>query len=150
MNKKSVLLMAAMAVSTSASAAAFGYKDMIGKWRVTGVQLANDGAIQALVENDPLYMGAELQFSADGIVWLKGSGDSPGEHLQDNCYSRPHLTPADDNDPDAGYRVAGGFNVICGDTVWGPGSGAVIKPGNTQTVQLYWYDNGVLTLTKTS
>lgn len=146
MSKKNALLMAAMAVSTSAAAAPFDYADMIGKWRVTGVQLANNNAVQALVENDPLYMGAEIQFSPDSIVWFKRGDSRVIDPAADNCHVTPKLTPSDDNDADAVYRVAGGFNVICGDVAWGPG--AVIKPHDIHTVQLYWYDNGVLTLTR--
>lgn len=146
MQKSGTLLLALAAVSACAQPAKPDYNALIGKWRVSGVSLARAGGVQALVENDPHYVGAELEFTAQGIAWRRSADGQPLKSTTDDCHVRPQLTPADDNDPDTGYQVEGGFNVLCGADAWGPG--AVIKPLDGKTAQLYWYDNGILTLTR--
>ena len=123
-------------------AAELNYTSLIGKWKVQGVKVSGSG-VQALVNNDPQYMGAEVEFAADKITWLRGTKAKPLDP-SDNCKAIPKLTPADRNDPDSGYRVKGGFNVLCGSAQWGPG--AVVRPVQADTVSLYWYDGGILTL----
>lgn len=109
------------------------------------VHVDNTG-IQAVVENDPQYMGAIVTFSPDKILWNKGTTQRPIDPATDNCLKKPALTSADENDPEDGYQVAGGFNVICGDEPWGPG--AVVTAPVNDTLTLYWYDGAILVLKK--
>src|SRR3546814_11931765 len=47
------------------------YADILGKWRVTQVRtVESPHGVQALADDDPLYMGAGIDFQLDGIVWL--------------------------------------------------------------------------------
>lgn len=133
----------ATCLALPAVAAAPTYADMIGTWRVAAVAVNSDG-MQALQIDDPQFMGAVVQFSADKIVWLKGTPARAIDPAADNCEGAPRLTPAVARNPETIFQVDGGFNVVCGVTGWGPG--AVIRPVDAGTVDLYWYDNGVLTL----
>ncbi|MEW5291008.1 hypothetical protein ABW286_17785 [Erwinia papayae] len=133
-------------VSQLSCAAALDYSALQGRWQVKAVQVNGDG-IQAVVENDPQYMGAEVTFSADKIIWTKGTKDRAIDPAIDNCTGQPTLTPADHNDPEMGYRVANGFNVVCGKQPWGPGAVVTVPVRNTMT--LYWYDGAILTMKKT-
>ena len=116
---------------------------MIGTWRVARVTVNSDG-MQALQDDDPAYMGAVVQFSADKIVWLKGTDKRPIDAENDNCSAAPRLSPATARNTETVFQVDGGFNVICGSYGWGPT--AVLLPDSGGTVLLYWYDNGILTL----
>lgn len=58
--------------SQLSSAATISYTALQGRWRVEGVQVDNSG-IQAVVVNDPQYMGAEVTFFPRKIIWTKGT-----------------------------------------------------------------------------
>ncbi|MTD29157.1 hypothetical protein [Erwinia sorbitola] len=139
------LMIASLLVSQPLMAAAPDYATLEGTWQVDAVHVDSSG-IQAVVENDPQYIGAEVTFSPDKILWTKGTPQRPVDPATDNCLKKPQLTSADENDPENGYQVAGGFNVICGDEPWGPGA-VVTKPVN-DTLTLYWYDGAILELKK--
>ncbi|PRH89633.1 hypothetical protein C5L14_03475 [Labrys okinawensis] len=143
-----ILAAGVLVVSTLPSHAAdFHYSSLIGRWKVQGVKVAGNG-VQALVNNDPQYMGAVVEFDAGKIIWVQGTKAKPIDPNTDNCNAAPKLTPADRNDPDAGYKVKGGYNILCGSQGWGPG--AVVLPVQPDVVSLYWYDNGILSLKRES
>lgn len=139
------LIVACLLVSQPLLAATPDYAALEGSWRVDAVHVDRSG-IQAVVENDPQYMGAEVTFSPDKILWNKGTQQRPVDPATDNCMKKPTLTPAEENDPEQGYQVPGGFNVICGDEPWGPG--AVVTVPVKGTLTLYWYDGAILVLKK--
>lgn len=124
-----------------ALAADFNYSSLTGSWQVSAVAVPNEG-VQTLVENDPQYMGAVIEFRPNDITWTKGTKTRPIDPSIDNCTTAPSLTPwkADPNDADQ-QPIRGGFSVMCLDDVWG-----TIVPVDHKTVKLHYLDNGVLTL----
>jgi hypothetical protein len=134
------LVLAAM-LPTRALAA--DYADILGKWRVAQVRtVASLHGVQALADDDPLYMGAGIDFQLDGIVWLP----RPQQRFEaDACRAQPSLKPQvpDARKPGDGYAVDGGYDVYCGGRKWRP---AVILPVDDRILVLYWFDNAVLTL----
>lgn len=141
------LIMACLLISPPLLAATADYTMLEGSWRVDAVHVDSSG-VQAVVDNDPQYMGAVVTFSADHILWEKGTSQRPIDPATDNCLKSPTLTPAGENDPEQGYQVVGGFNVICGNEPWGPG--AVVTVPVNDTLTLYWYDGAILSLKKRS
>lgn len=124
-----------------AFAADFDYTKLQGSWTVDAVAVPDEG-VQALVDNDPQYMGAVVDFAADKIEWTKGTETRPIDPSIDNCTSPPTLKPwAPDPDAVDETPIENGFTVMCGDDEWG-----TVVPVDDTTVHLYWYDNGVLTL----
>ncbi|HTN63557.1 MAG TPA: hypothetical protein VL147_18715 [Devosia sp.] len=130
-------------LAVPAFAADFDYTSLAGSWQVDAVTVPDEG-VQALVDNDPQYMGAVIAFGASDITWTKGTKTRPVDPSIDNCATAPSLTPwvADPDDPDQ-QAIEGGYSVMCGDESWG-----TVVPVDDKTVKLYWYDNGVLTLTR--
>ncbi|NNS09616.1 hypothetical protein [Erwinia sp. JH02] len=139
------LIIACMLVSQPLMAAAPDYATLEGIWHVDAVHVDSTG-IQAVMENDPQYMGAVVTFSSNKIMWSQGSAQRTIDPATDNCLKRPTLTSADENDPEDSYQVAGGYNVICGDEPWGPG--AVVTAPVNDTLTLYWFDGAILVLKK--
>lgn len=134
----------ATSLATSAFAADFDYSKLLGSWTVDGVAVPDQG-VQALVDNDPQYMGAVVEFAPDKIDWTKGTETRPIDPSIDNCDTTPTLKPwAPDPDAVDETPIENGFIVTCGDDEWG-----TIVPVDDTTVHLYWYDNGVLTLKHT-
>ncbi|AUX74417.1 hypothetical protein [Erwinia pyrifoliae] len=139
------LILASLLVSQPLLAATPDYSSLQGIWQVEAVKVV-DSPVQAVVDNDPQYMGAEVTFSANNIVWNKGTPQRPIDPTIDNCQQKPTLTAAGNNDPEQGYQVTGGFNVLCGAEPWGPG--AVVTPPQKGKMTLYWYDGAILSLKK--
>ncbi len=140
------MLSAAFMVSVSTLAAAppkLKYADLIGIWRVSGVAVNSDG-MSTLVDDDPQFLGAVLEFGVDKIVWLKGTPVRPIEPQLDNCDAPPKVTSAGSDNPGSNFQVEGGFNILCGEGDWGPGG--VVQPVDANTMILRWYDNGLLRL----
>jgi hypothetical protein len=137
------LILALSSYAEAAHAATLKYEDLVGTWKVAAVVVNSDG-MQALMDDDPQFMGAVVEFSPDKIVWLKGTTLRPIDPETDNCHMPLSLTSAGADNPDTLLRIDGGFNIFCGDRGWGPG--AVAVPIDSSTVALYWYENGILTL----
>jgi ABC-type protease/lipase transport system fused ATPase/permease subunit len=136
--KFAVVVGVLLSAAVPASAAKLTYDNLVGSWKVTAVAVDGDG-VQALVDNDPQYMGAIVQFGPNGVEWTKGTKARPIDASRDNCPTAPSVkasTKADDES-----YVKGGYNLICGSNAWG-----VAVPVNASTVKLYWFDNGILTL----
>lgn len=144
--KRLLITVLLASVSQLSCAASLSYTVLQGRWQVQAVHVSSDG-IQAVVENDPQYMGAEVTFSSDKIIWTKGTRERAIDPAIDNCSDKPNLTPADHNDPEMSYRVADGFNVLCGKQPWGPG--AVVTVPTRGTMTLYWYDGAILAMKRT-
>lgn len=138
----SSVVLVATAVAAPSFAADFEYSRLVGSWKVDGVAVPNEG-VQALVDNDPQYMGAVVEFGASQIKWTKGTKAKPVDP-SDDCAASPTLKPWK-ADPDAADEVPieGGFIVMCGSDEWG-----TVVPVDEKTVKLYWYDNGVLKLAR--
>lgn len=141
------LMIACLLISPPLLAATPDYAMLEGSWRVDAVHVDSSG-VQAVVDNDPQYMGAVVTFSASNILWEKGTSQRSIDPATDNCLKSPTLTPAGENDPEQGYQVAGGYNVMCGSDPWGPG--AVVTLPVNDTLTLYWYDGAILSLKKRS
>jgi hypothetical protein len=131
----------AASIATVTFAADFEFSNLKGSWKVEGVAVPNTG-VQALVDNDPQYMGAVVEFGADQIKWTKGTKTRPIDPSIDNCAASPTIKPwaADPDFPDEA-PIEGGFTVMCGTDEWG-----TVVPVDEKTVKLHWLDNGVLTL----
>ncbi|CAO98245.1 hypothetical protein [Erwinia tasmaniensis] len=141
------LILASLLVTQPLLAATPDYSSLQGTWQVDAVKVA-DSPVQAVVDNDPQYMGAEVTFSADKIVWNKGTPQRPIDPSIDNCLHKPTLTVAGKNDPEQGYQIDDGFTVLCGAEPWGPGAGAVVTRPENGMLTLFWYDGAILSLKK--
>ena len=140
-----IRVLAALAVSVTALAAEaikLKYTDLVGVWHVVRVDVNSDG-MSTLVDDDPQFMGAAVEFSTHKIRWLKAAA-RPIDPAIDNCSEPPKVTSAGVDNPLSNFRVEGGFNILCGDGDWGPGG--VVRPVDAETVVLFWYDKGILTL----
>ena len=137
------LAAAALLHAGQAGAASFSYDDLVGKWRVDAVRVPNDG-VQALVTNDPQYIGAVVQFTLTRITWLKGTPTRPIDPRIDNCDQIPTVSP----EPATGRRRQPGLVIACGVEGWGPSPGALVRPVTGSRIEIAWFDNGVLTLSR--
>jgi hypothetical protein len=132
-----LLLAVSLAVATPALAAEATPQTLVGTWEVTGVEVA-DSPVQALVKNDPTYMGAVLEISAEKLIWTKGTDTRPIDPTIDNCDAAPSFTETDGN-----------LYTSCGDAPWGPGDqGGAFHQVSENEITLDWYDGGILTLTR--
>lgn len=130
-------LAATLALLTPALAQEPMPKDLIGTWEVTGVTVV-DSPVQALVTDDPAYMGAVLEISKASLVWIKGTETRPIEPAYDNCDADPALDNMDTN-----------LFVTCGSEPWGPGdTGGAFQVQSENEITLTWFDGGKLTLTR--
>ncbi len=131
-----------MAAAPAAWASDFTYAALYGSWQVTGVAVQETPqGVQALVDNDPQYMGAIVSFQPGKITWLKGTKARPIDPQIDNCPVAPKLTPAEKNSEDDGGPVPGGYNMTCNGDYWG-----IVVPVSADKVRLYYLDNGILSL----
>lgn len=130
----SILLALVLPIATPALAAEGTPNELLGTWEVTAVAV-EDSPVQALVADDPSYMGAVLEIGADSLVWTKGTDARPIDPAIDNCDADPRFA---DND--------GSYTITCGEEGWGPGDGAVLTPKGDDELTLEWYDGGILTL----
>lgn len=135
---KPIFAAAALALLASPAFAEtdFSYAQLLGNWTVTAVGV-EDGGVQALVVDDPAYMGAQVSFRDDAITWTKGTDTRPVDPTIDDCSGVPTLAPVEES-----------YQVTCGDIAWGPGDGALLTPVDADNIQLHWYDGGILTLTR--
>lgn len=130
----SILLALALPFATPALAAEGTPKNLIGSWEVTAVAV-EDSPVQALIVDDPSYMGAVLEIGEDSLIWTKGTDERPIDPTIDNCDAGPVYADSD-----------GSYTITCGEEGWGPGDGAVLTPKGDDELTLEWYDGGILTL----
>lgn len=138
------LIIAGLLVSQPLLAATPDYRCLQGTWQVDAIKVV-DSPIQAVEVNDPQYMGAEVAFSPQKILWIKGTRQRPVDASIDNCRQKPMLTPAVKNHRAQG-EVKEEFNLLCGAEPWGPG--AVVTLPQHGRMTLYWYDGAILSLHK--
>ena len=128
------LVMASMAPAWSQAiapaASPFAIEQIVGEWQVVGVLVAG-GPIQALVTNDPTYLGRRLSISPTRIAWAaKGSArgescDTPSiQALGSSLENALGDTPPAEMSPT--LRAAPAYTVACQGKDWGPTSGAVL------------------------
>lgn len=98
-----------------------------GVWRVEHVSLAA-GPVQALVVDDPAYMGAVLEVSPTKLVWRPGA--ATGE-LSDTC--------------DGPAIAADGVRCVSG--AFGP-PGSRLATEADGRISLGWYDGAILHLAR--
>lgn len=134
----------------AAPAAPFAIEQIAGTWEVVGVQVAG-GPIQALVANDPSYMGRRLSISPTRLAWApKGSArgescDTPTVLVVDGGLDKA-LGDAPPAEMSAELRKAPAYVVACREKDWGPASGAMLAYPQPGQLVLTWYDNAVLLL----
>lgn len=115
-----------------------------GDWQVTAVDLQDpDQQITAIIKDDPQYMGAILTFAPDVIVWIKDDKARPTDPALEVC-TAPSYVPAAEA-PDAIHQAPGALAVLCAGKPWGPD--AVLVPTAAGDMQLWWFDQALLTLT---
>lgn len=126
--RSAALFLSLILVSTACRAqpaALEGVQAISGAWKVIAVELRG-GPVQALTINDPIYMGAVLDVSAQRLAWRIHKGSEP--YLSDVCLE-PRLKHQ---------------SLHCASGDFGP-------PGSTLAVYgrrivLVWYDNANLVL----
>ncbi|QEI05164.1 hypothetical protein FXN63_04420 [Pigmentiphaga aceris] len=148
------LVMASMAPAWSQAiptpASPFAIEQIVGNWQVVGVLVAG-GPVQALVTNDPTYMGRRLSITPTRISWA-AKGSARGESCEtpsvqalgsslDNALGD---TPPAEMSP--ALRAAPAYTVACQEKDWGPTTGAVLAYPEAGRLALTWYDNAVLLL----
>jgi hypothetical protein len=139
-----LFVLLAQAMAPAAWSAGLTYPALYGSWQVTGLAVQDTPqGIQALVDNDPQYMGAVISFQPDKIVWLKGTKTRPVDPQIDNCPQTPVLTPADHNSGVDGGPVPGGQNIMCGTDLWG-----IVVRLSADRIKIYYLDNGILSLSR--
>ena len=106
---------------------------LAGFWTVMGVEVPDDD-IQALVEDDPTYMDAQLTITADAITWTAAGRTGT-------------LDPADDCESPIFDLGGSSYSVTCGSDPWGPPVTDMSMPAN-DTLIFTWYDEGKLHLTR--
>jgi len=140
-----------LGVTATPPARPLAYPDLIGTWEARSVRVFAGAGITNIEDDDYKYIGLVVAFEPGRIVWLKGTERRPPKE-SDNC-NTPALTALDAplTEPgdvvEQGYdKVPGAYAVRCGEKVWGPPGGAVIKGVNADNVRLYWWDGAILTL----
>lgn len=138
-------------------AASLDFAAIAGRWKVVGVQ-PGDG-VQALLKDDPAYMGRIVQVSGDRLAWDKGA-ENVSATVSDVC-TGPATEPlagtaATTQQKDhAGQLKALGLPVDapvhaieCNDGNWGPeaAGGAIFFGTGPQALAMTWYDGVVLKL----
>lgn len=123
---------------------------LAGTWQVVGVQVSG-GPVQALVTDDPTYMGRRLTISPVRIAWASKGGargescDTPAvQELGGNLGDA--LGDAPPKDMSAAMRAAPAYAVACREKDWGPTGGAILARPQEGQLVLTWYDNAVLVL----
>ncbi len=128
-----------------------------GRWKVTGVAVG--GGVQALVRNDPAYMGQVMDVSADKLAWAKDGAPASGATLSDSCEgpvtARQEVAAAKDYDGQFSAQLAqlkitkpDPHAVECDGGNWGPeaAGGAILFPAGKDRIAMSWYDNTMLLL----
>jgi hypothetical protein len=123
----------ALGLLSAMAAQAAGIDSLNGAWVVREVKVA-PGKVQALVDNDPAYMGAVMQLSPARFRWTHG-GDKPGGTLDDVCEG-PRVMPASRS----------GSLVKCKLGSWGPPGARLRMVGGS--LRLTWYDGAILELVR--
>lgn len=126
----------AISLTTITATHAAAPAELVGDWEVTAVAV-DDSGIQALVKDDPAYMGAVLSIGEESLVWTKGTDTRPIDPAIDDCAEGANFALMD-----------GAYTVACGTGAWGPGDGAVITLLGEDEITVDWYDGGLLTLTR--
>lgn len=127
MRSAAVLLLAA-SIPAVCRAQSASVTDISGTWKVVAVEVVPN-RVQALSENDPAYMGAILDISAQRVAWRAADRD-PRATLSDLC-TAPRLLPD------------GTIHCVAGSFFGPPGAKLAIADGR---LRLDWYDGGRLIL----
>ncbi|MCL4065847.1 hypothetical protein M3484_04620 [Pseudomonas sp. GX19020] len=118
----------------------------LGDWQVTAVRLQDPSQqITAIIEDDPSYMGAVLSVTEGAMTWHP-NGSEPENTALENCIAPRVLPAAETADPI--HSATGALAVLCGDggQPWGPG--AVYLSPAPGVMELWWFDQALLTLTR--
>ncbi|VDC33833.1 MULTISPECIES: hypothetical protein [Paracoccaceae] len=139
-------LTACALIASTATALAEGNLPL-GEWEVTAVRLQDPSQrITAIIENDPSYMGVVLSIADEAMAW-RPNGSVPESTALEDCPG-PIILPATES-PDPIHIEPGAMAVLCGDgQAWGPG--AVYLSPAPGVMELWWFDQSLLTLERVS
>ena len=100
--------------------------ELAGRWRVTGVAVA-EGPVSAVSVDDPALMGAVLSITPERLAWEPHDGG----FFTDRC-------PEPQIGPDG--------SVGCGEGQFGPPDMRIVRTGDR--LRIDWYDGAILTLSR--
>ena len=154
--KLGMLIRLALAAATSAAAAPqHRLPDLVGTWEIVQV-VVGPGDVQALVENDPSYLGTKLRISRQNWAWDRSS--SREESLKDQCddWSASKLSKSpskllsdyfDGPIVLSGVKFGQSASLTCaGKSAFGPDKPMPLVVMRNGRIALPWYDNGLLVL----
>jgi hypothetical protein len=131
---------------------------LAGKWKVVGV--APGDGVQAMVKDDPTYMGRMIDISADRLAWAEPEA-AGGATVGDRCDVpvTQRLTGAAAKTYDAefaaqlkalGVTPGDPHGIECDTGNWGPeaAGGATLYAQGRDVLALSWYDGIVLKLAR--
>ncbi|MCI4592606.1 hypothetical protein MOK15_21350 [Sphingobium sp. BYY-5] len=137
------------------AASRIDFAALAGRWKVTGVVVG--GGVQALIANDPAYMGQLLDIGPDRLAWANAGPDQKGATLSDRCdgpvTARQSGAAAQDYDRQFAAQLSDlkishpdPHAVECDTGQWGPNAagGAVLFPAGEGRIAMSWYDGAVL------
>lgn len=143
--------------SADPAASMIDFAVLAGRWKVTGVAVG--GGVQALVRNDPAYMGQMMDISTDTLAWANDGAPASGATLSDSCEgpvtARQEGAAAKEYDGQFATQLAllkidkpDPHAVECDGGNWGPeaAGGAILFPAGKDRIAMSWYDNAMLLL----
>ncbi|WP_311267654.1 hypothetical protein [Sphingobium sp. WCS2017Hpa-17] len=141
------------------AASRIDFATMAGRWKVVGVAVP-EGGVQALVKDDPAYMGRLLDISAERLMWVGGK-DIAGATLSDQCDGPVTARQTGAAAQDYAQQFAAQTKALhidrpdphaveCDDGQWGPeaSGGAIILSAPDGRIAMSWYDGAMLLLAK--
>jgi hypothetical protein len=145
-----------MVAPTDPAASRIDFAALAGRWKV--VRVAVGDGVQALVANDPAYMGRSVDIGRERLAWVDAAGGQPGATVSDVCdgpvTARQSGAAAQDYDRQFGAQLAtlkiadpDPHAVECNDGQWGPeaAGGAILFPAG-DGIAMSWYDGAMLLL----
>jgi len=126
---------------------------LAGTWTVTGVEVSSLG-VQALVHDDPVYMGKRVLLDATQFAWAKSA--TSGGTTNDACLGpqmhRVAIPSAASDDRLAALpsKPIVAYAVTCATGSWGPDDAEAPRLYRLANggLALNWYDSGLLRLSK--
>lgn len=141
------------------AASRIDFAALAGRWKVVGVAVAAGGA-QALVRDDPAYMGRVLDISEARLNWMKDKAMA-GATLSDRCDGPVTARQTGAAAQDYAQQFAAQTQALhidrpdphaveCDAGQWGPeaAGGAILLPAPDGRIAMSWYDGAMLLLQK--
>lgn len=126
-----------------------GESALYGSWHVAGVAVSDLG-VQAMVDDDPSFMGRRLSFDHDQLSW-KVSKDLNEDVCKGPVFHKLPAMSGAETEPQLrklGIGKAVRYSVECKSGSWGPfdKETPVFFLAQDGTLALSWYDGGLLRL----